>query len=338
MSGRKSPVKIAGFPVLGYTPETRIAAGIYTHVLYTGSPTNHYSGLGFFAGISQNKQYSFNLQPDIWWNNNRFHLQGELKWQLWPDKFHGLGNGTSPDVKEDYTSRIQGIKLDLYRHFRSVFYGGFLYELEHNHITEYDTVSYAELPGGSISGSKKSMISGPGISLVMDTRDHIYYPMNGSYHQIRIVYFNKLMGSDVNYLKWIIDARKYMHLGRDHLLYVQLYGKFLFGDQIPFRNLSLFGGDKLMRGYYRGSYRDHHIIAAQVEYHSPFIWRLSGVVFAGAGDVYGPNSKNSFASIKPSAGIGLRFRFFKHEKLNLRLDYGFGRVDQGVYVHIREAF
>ena len=194
------------------------------------------------------------------------------------------------------------------------------------------------LPEGEIPGSERSTISGAGWVLAWDSRQDILLPASGSYCQFRLVFFNKAMGSTYPYTKWIIDLRKYWTLGKDHLLYIQAYGKFLWGKEVPFRNMVLLGGDKLLRGYFRGRYRDHNGFAGQVEYHSPYIWRFSVVAFAGAGDVFRDASTLEKIRIKPAGGIGLRFRLFRDRRMNLRLDLAAGKDDHGLYVGILEAF
>jgi hypothetical protein len=42
--------------------------------------------------------------------------------------------------------------------------------------------------------------------------------------------------------------------------------------------------------------------------------------------------------LKPSLGSGLRYAIDKKEKLNLRLDVGFGHHSYGLYFNITEAF
>jgi hypothetical protein len=39
-----------------------------------------------------------------------------------------------------------------------------------------------------------------------------------------------------------------------------------------------------------------------------------------------------------AAGAGLRLMVSKSEKLNLRIDYGFGKQSGGLYVILKEAF
>jgi len=51
------------------------------------------------------------------------------------------------------------------------------------------------------------------------------------------------------------------------------------------------------------------------------------------------NGKLSQKSVKPNAGVGLRFRVDKKERTNLRFDYAIGRVDQsGFYISFGESF
>lgn len=336
-STRRS-TRFAGFPVLGYSPETRIMGGVYSQLLLGDPLLRRPSTLGLSILASQNRQYSINFFPDIWWKYDTFRLGGELKWQYWPDKFYGTGNNTLKENEEFYVSRIWGIKLDLLRKVSGDLYAGILLEIENNNIVEYDTVPHASLPEGSIPGSEQSTISGIGLAVAWDSRSDILLPASGAYCQFRLVYFNEAMGSTYPYTKWIIDLRKYWTLGNDHLLFVQAYGKFLWGKEVPFRNMAMLGGDKLLRGYFRGRYRDHNVFAGQVEYHSPYIWRFSLVAFAGAGDVFhGANTLHEIR-IKPAGGIGVRYKLFKDRRMNLRLDLAAGKEDHGVYLAILEAF
>ena len=330
--------RFAGFPVLGYAPETRIMGGVYAQLLIGDPVHQRPSTLGLSMLASQNRQYSINFFPDIWWEDNDHRLGGELKWQYWPDKFYGLGNNTLKENEEFYVSRIWGVKLDMLRRVYRDVYAGILLEIEHNNIVEYDTVSFASLPDGSIPGSEQSTISGMGLALAWDNRSGILLPSSGAYCQFRLVYFNGAMGSTYPYTKWIVDLRKYWTIGKDHLLFVQAYGKFLWGKEVPFRNMAMLGGDKLLRGYFKGRYRDHNVFAGQVEYHSPYIWRFSLVAFASAGDVFHGANTLQDIRIKPAGGIGVRYKLFKDRRMNLRLDLAAGKDDHGLYLAILEAF
>jgi outer membrane protein assembly factor BamA len=296
------------------------------------------SSVGFSLLVSQNRQFSANLFPEIWWRESRYHLNGELKWQYWPDRFFGIGNDTRSVDQESYVSRILGIKLDFMRSVHKALYAGILLEIERNNIVEYDSSSRAVLPGGTIPGSGRSLVSGIGLGLAWDSRSDILLPSSGGYYQFRLVSFNRAMGSTHSYTKWIVDLRRYMEMGSGHLLYVQVYGKFLWGKEVPFMNMALLGGDKFLRGYFRGRYRDHNMLLAQAEYHSPPLWRFSLIAFAGAGDVFHSAASLDRIRIKPAGGIGLRYRVFRDRRMNIRLDAALGRGDGGIYLGILEAF
>ncbi|MCH7722691.1 MAG: hypothetical protein IIA49_06670 [Bacteroidetes bacterium] len=62
------------------------------------------------------------------------------------------------------------------------------------------------------------------------------------------------------------------------------------------------------------------------------------VLFGGVGDVAPGVTKFTISTIKPSFGAGIRFRIDELQKLDLRLDVGFGRDTQGFYFSINQAF
>jgi len=44
------------------------------------------------------------------------------------------------------------------------------------------------------------------------------------------------------------------------------------------------------------------------------------------------------ADLKPTAGAGLRVMLSKKERLNARIDAGFGKNTHGIYINVAEAF
>ncbi len=63
------------------------------------------------------------------------------------------------------------------------------------------------------------------------------------------------------------------------------------------------------------------------------------MLFGGLGQVGNTLSDFGRGGIKAAGGAGLRFRFNRRDRLNVRLDYGVGRGgSSGVYFSIGEAF
>jgi outer membrane protein assembly factor BamA len=103
--------------------------------------------------------------------------------------------------------------------------------------------------------------------------------------------------------------------------------------------MGLLGGSYWMRGYYYGRYRDKNMVTFQTEYRFPLFWRFGGVAFAGLGDVAPEFKKFNTKTIKWTFGTGLRFTFDAQEKINARLDFGFGNDGNfGFYAMVVEAF
>ena len=157
------------------------------------------------------------------------------------------------------------------------------------------------------------------------------------------------MGSQFEYVSQSLDVRKYVTVSRTGVMAFQFLGNFNQGN-VPVRSMANIGSGTIMRGYYDGRYTDKNLMAVQAELRQHLIHRVGMVVFAGVGRVANhfseffksqsqtSSNKLSFSGLKPSLGAGLRFAVDKGEKLNVRLDVGFGRRSNGVYLNLSEAF
>jgi hypothetical protein len=105
--------------------------------------------------------------------------------------------------------------------------------------------------------------------------------------------------------------------------------------------MAMLGGGDLLRGLYRGRYRDRHLAAAQAEYRMPLFWRfgLAGFVEAGtvAGDLGGLAPLEEGA-LKLGGGLGLRFTVNAEKRLACRLDVGRSEGGTQFYFTFDEAF
>lgn len=81
------------------------------------------------------------------------------------------------------------------------------------------------------------------------------------------------------------------------------------------------GGMERMRGYYEGRYRDKKLVETQIELRQK-IYRRHGIVgWIGGGQVWGTD-KFRWDNTLYSFGCGYRFEF--KNRMNIRLDYGWG--------------
>ena len=169
-------------------------------------------------------------------------------------------------------------------------------------------------------------------------RDNNFFPSSGGFYEIYATNFYDFLGSDFNCSKNVIDLRQYFNLTLDHVLALQAY-MLRETETQPFYDLGLLGGSKIMRGYITGRYRDRIFYTIQSEYRMPkLVWRFGLILFAGFGDVAHSLGELKISTIKPTHGMGLRFRINELQKIEVRMDVGFGRGTNGIYFDINQAF
>jgi len=112
-----------------------------------------------------------------------------------------------------------------------------------------------------------------------------------------------------------------------------------FYSAAPFYDYAFLGGDKFVRGYYLGRYRDKNLSSVQSEIRFPIVWRFGFAAFGGLSTLYANTNNIAAKNIKPNYEMGLRFLVDKKDKTNLRLDYAAGKDgNNGFYVSFGESF
>lgn len=332
---------INAYPYAYYTPETELAfgaGGIMT--FYTSQDSTLRPSKVTLSGYYSTKgQYKFSAGPQVYLQRNLFFLSGNVDYGYYVDKFWGIGND-SPDLgTEEYISKALGFDLNFqFPPFQNRFRNskvGVLYELTDNDIDDKKENPY--LLTGDQTGTDGGFSSGLGVNWVWDSRDGIFFPTSGFYGQVKWLNFGSWIESDFEYNRLEIDLRWYKSLKPNHVLATQFFSKAV-SSGAPFYELPALGGQRIMRGYYEGRYRDELYLAGQGEYRFPIKGRLGAVGFAGLGDVAPDFSSFEMKNVKTAFGGGLRFAFNKEERVNLRADIGIGRGTSGVYFGLEEAF
>jgi len=345
-SSRK--LRITGFPYVFSTPEAGIAFGLGGIVTFYTSSTDtalRPSKITPSGWYSLNDQYKISLVPLVYLDGNRWQLSLPADYGRFTDRFWGIGNLTEEfpadtaegAPSEKYRTSALNVKLDVQ------FPTGLLRSTRGGVVVEYnDTrildVQQNPLIDSTLPGNQGGQTVGIGFGLVWDSRNQTFFPSGGGFYQLKAVTYPLLFAADHHYTRFEADLRQYLGRSADEVLALQAYGNFTFGSP-PFYALSALGGSTRLRGYYLGRYRDRHFVMAQAEYRRMVWWRLGFAAFAGVGDVFGSDSSEfRVRNLKWSVGGGLRVAFNRAEKVNLRVDVGFGRHTSGVYFQLEEAF
>lgn len=181
---------------------------------------------------------------------------------------------------------------------------------------------------------------GMGGQLSYDTRDIVVNAWRGVYLNASALFYDNSFGSNYNYQQYIFDARYYKTLSRaGNVLAFRFFTRATYGE-VPITELSDFAGGKNLRGYHLGHYRDNTTAFLLSEWRYTFKKRdknlsKSGmVVWLGMGSI-APNVQN-LTKWLPNAGFGYRYEL--QPRMNVCVDFGFGRETQGVYFNFVEAF
>ncbi|MBC7864418.1 MAG: BamA/TamA family outer membrane protein, partial [Bacteroidia bacterium] len=172
---------------------------------------------------------------------------------------------------------------------------------------------------------------------VYDNRDNIINAYKGKLIELSSYFYHHYIGASFNFVNLNAIHQQYWQVRKKHIIAIQSKLRFSFGDA-PFLDMSTLGNDDILRGYAKNRFRDRHFWGTQVEYRFPLFWRFGGVAFAGAGDVFKDRKDFGLSSVKYSVGGGIRFVINPAERLNLRLDYGYGREGGHFYFVVAESF
>jgi outer membrane protein assembly factor BamA len=187
-----------------------------------------------------------------------------------------------------------------------------------------------------IPGSKGGVISGFGVVGVYDSRDYFFYPSKGVYGELVVYRDDKITGSSFNYTRIALDVIKYFSY-KENILALNLYTIYSDAD-LPFYQMGILGGQKKMRGFYEGRYRDNNLLVFQAEYRRHLFWMLGFTIFADAGQVAKRYDAFNDKNWRYTYGAGLRLTLDKAQKINLRIDAAVGDGKILPYFTIGEAF
>lgn len=331
-----------GLPIVFYSPETRWAGGAAGLLAFRfpGEPgDSRPSQLQLGFAYTQERQVLSYLPFILFWDNERWYSYGELGYYRYTYFFYGLGNVDTDPAGELYDVNFPRLRLHLMRALRPGWYLGAHYWLDVFDIANTAAGGRLADPAQDITGRKGGTISAPGVITLLDHREDLFAPQGGYYLEALFQVSGRWTGSPFPYTRTVVDARAYLPTweAQDHVLALQAYGEFTTGDP-PFNALALLGGNKRMRGYYEGRFRDQHLLLAQAEYRAPLFWRMGAVAFMGIGSVFQRWREIGASTLRVAGGGGLRIRISNQDRINLRLDAAFGSGTSGYYVTVGEAF
>lgn len=178
-----------------------------------------------------------------------------------------------------------------------------------------------------------------------DSRSNQINPQGVTYINLRYKTNYQALGSTHNWTAALIDLHKYVHLpGKSkNILAFWNYNWFSLSGNTPYLLLPSTGWDDFYntgRGYLQGRFRGKNMSYLEAEYRFQILKNglLGGVCFANA-QTFAHKLSDSYKTVIPGGGIGLRLKLNKHSNTNLSIDYGWGNGgSRGFFVNLGEVF
>lgn len=331
-------IKIGILPSAFYTPETRLGFGALAYTYFNSTKKNTFtkkSNTQSYLSYTLNKQFSFENDYQIWTKKNAYYFTGAIDYSRFPELFFGIGNDTKPSDNMMISFDVAKIQAKNLSRISKNIYGGIYYQYQNlfNQNTKLEYSAMCE----SITGGSGYEASGIGPIFIFDKRDNPLNPEKGVYIETSFQYFDKQIGSQYKFNTFVLDVRKYNTFLKKLVWNANAY-IYVNNGTVPYRMLATIGGARFLRGYYRGRFRDNNMIVLQQEFRMPIYKRIGVAVFGGVGAVANALTDFYKNEIHYNYGAGLRIKVNKKENTNLRIDYGFTKDSQGLYVVFAEAF
>lgn len=333
--------RFLAYPTFAYAPETGLDLGVRSFTLFHAKGdtlVTRLSEVNALAFVTLKGQFGLIAENAFYTYANRYYFFGRFRYQQFPLLYYGIGpraTSVEPTIVESNLLQFRQRALRQVIRDKDLYVGA---EIDYQLLNR---VSFgAEYTKPIPTGGTGAENLGFGGALVFDSRENVLNPREGFFVEVADLWYGTERLNTHPFNATFIDARAYFPTRPRELLALQAYASNVTGDA-PFNNLSLLGGENLMRGYYLGRYRDKTLAATQAEYRLLPLWfskRIGAAVFAGAGTVAPSISEIQLRTLKWSAGAGVRYLFFKKKDVYIRGDIAFTPEGQGYYIFLGEAF
>lgn len=329
-SNKKFDVSFIGGP--HYSSDVKVGLGIVAAGLYSANRKDSLtpiSNVSLFGDVTTTGFYLIGIRGNHMFTRAKYRIDYTVYFYSFPSAFWGLGYsaGNNEANAGRYSRKQANIKADfLFKVAPKLYIGpslGFDYtqgtKLTNPALIEgYDNI-YRSYNYGFVAS--------------YDTRDFIPNAYKGMYFKVQQRNYTDFQSKP--FFKTNIQANYYQQAWKGAVFAFDAYSEFSYG-KVPWTMMANLGGSYRMRGYYEGRYRDHNILTLQVEYRQKIYNRHGIAVWGGAGNVWGLE-RFAWKHTLPNYGIGYRWEF--KNRVNVRLDYGFGKSGQNSFLFsINEAF
>jgi hypothetical protein len=336
-------------PAFGYSLQTGWAALISANCAFktSNSQNQKFSSISTSITYSQYNQTIFPFLANIWTKNNRLNFTTDLRYIQYPSDVYGLGGRSDPN--QGYTINFTGLKFhqSVQKEIANNFYVGLGYYYDQYWgIQALDSTrkNVAHRLANKLGTSE--LASGIALKLLYDSRLNQINPKQGFYANAVYRSNYTFLGSQENWQSLLTDVRAYLPFPKKSTNILAFWGftwLTVGSNTPPYLMLPSVGWDDTYntgRGYIQGRFRGKNMFYFETEYRAKLSTNglFNGVLFCNL-EKYSGDLSQTYTSVKPGYGVGLRIKLNKTSGANICLDYGFGNNgSKGFFVNIGEVF
>lgn len=330
---KKFDISFIGGP--SYSSETKLSLGMIAAGVYRKNPADTASlpnQVNIYANASITGFYKVGVDGLNYFSNGNRYLIYDVSFESMPDKFWGIGFAQNKLDENETKYNRRHIKLD----------ASYMVHIGNSkacvgpHISmDYVKASRAD-DYRLWNGENLSVLSNSvGLKFEYDTRDYRFNAYSGIYACIDQMFAPRFLGNKYAFSYSDFTAAYYQRVWKGGVVATNLHTRFSYGNT-PWSMMSKVGGSYIMRGYWEGRYNDKCAADATVELRQNIYHRSGIAVWGGIGEVFDKPRQLFKGHPLPNFGIGYRWEFKK--RVNIRIDYGWGRHQSGVVFNLNEAF
>jgi hypothetical protein len=252
--------------------------------------------------------------------------------------FYGFGDVTLPrpiEINTKATAIMQTVKFKL---GDSAFYLGPIHryidaEISLGNLDELLPQEYQESYSKILS--TKIVTSGAGLTVEYDSRDNFFSPTDGLKYELNYLWFDEMIGSDVDYTLTELTALNYFKITEQWRTAIRVEANYVDSEQIlpPYATPYI-----SMRGIPAARYQGQSVAMSELElaYRINLRWEVSA--FAGVGKASDSFSDFSDSDSRVSKGAGFRYLIARRYDFNMGIDIAKGPEDTVFYIQAGSAW
>jgi len=183
--------------------------------------------------------------------------------------------------------------------------------------------------------STNIVTSGAGLTLEYDSRDNFFSPTDGLKYELNYLWFDDVIGSDVDYTLTELTALNYFKITEHWRTAIRVEANYVDSEQIlpPYATPYI-----SMRGIPAARYQGQSVALSELEvaYRINLRWELSA--FAGIGKASDSFSDFSDSDSRVSKGAGFRYLIARRYDFNMGIDIAKGPEDTVFYIQAGSAW